>query len=134
MGIIDEVKNYLEYRKQQSVSPSVPEPIDYYEYSSSWSPSPTESISPSAEYRPSEVYAGPSVALSENVRYSDLSNPSHHHSPNHTMMSYTTRGIGPIDSVFNTETERMPRPVEVKKSPVVKISSERPNRKLDSDK
>ena len=134
MGIIDEVKNYLEYRKQQSVSPSVPEPIDYYEYSSSWSPRPTESISPSAEYRPSEVYAGPSVALSENVRYSDLVDPSSYPYPNHTMMSYTSRGIGPIDPVFNTETERLPRPVKVKKSPVVEISSERQNRKLDNDK
>jgi len=120
MGIIDEVKGYLEYRKQQNVSPSAPERVDYYEYPSSGSPSETES--PSAEYRPS-------VALSENVRYSDL-----YHSPNHTMMSYTTSSLGIRDPAFNTETERLPRPVKVKKSPVVKISNERQNRKLDNDK
>ena len=126
MGIIDEVKGYLKYRKQQSVSPSAPERVDYYEYPSSGSPSETESLSesasPSAEYRPS-------VALSENVRYSDL-----YHSPNHTMMSYTTSSLGIRDPAFNTETERLPRPVKVKKSPVVKISNERQNRKLDNDK
>jgi len=134
MGIIDEVKGYLKYRKQQSVSPSAPERVDYYEYPSSGSPSETESLSesasPSAEYRPS-------VALSENVRYSDLTNPNHYYSPNHTghhtMMSDTTSFVI-RDPVFNTETERLPRPVKVKKSPVVKISNERQNRKLDNDK
>jgi len=131
MGIIDEVKKYYKYRKQQRVSPSAPESVDYYEYSSSGSPSLSESLSESAS--PSAEYM-PSVALSENVRYSDLVDPSSYPYPNHTMMSYTSRGIGPIDPVFNTETERLPRPVKVKKSPVVEISSERQNRKLDNDK
>ena len=121
MGIIDEIKGYFEYRKRQSVSPSAPERVDYYESSVSGSPSPTESLSPSAEYRPS-----------------DLVHPSMHYSPNntlhHTGPIYTTSSLGTRDPVFNTETERLPRPVKVKKSPVVKISNERQNRKLDNDK
>ena len=126
MGIIDEVKNYLEYRKRQSVSPSAPERVDYYESIEDLSShlraqlaserqreTVSESLSPSPE-------ATPSLAPS--------------YSPNHTMMSHTTSSLGIIDPVFNTETERLPRPVKVKKSPVVKISSERQNRKLDNDK
>ena len=120
MGIIDEIKGYFEYRKRQSVSPSAPERVDYYESSVSGSPSPTESLSPSAEYRPS-----------------DLVHPSMHYSPNHTGHHtgpiYTT-SFGIRDRAFNTETECLPRPVKVKKSPVVKISNERQNRKLDNDK
>ena len=119
MGIIDEVKNYLEYRKRQSVSPSAPERVDYYGSiraqlaSERQRETVSESLSPSPE-------ATPSLAPS--------------YSPNHTMMSYTSSSLGIRDPVFNTETERMPRPVKVKKSPVVKISSERQNRKLDNDK
>ena len=119
MTIIDKIKDWLG-NDLPKISPSVPEPVDYYEYSSeSESPSATESISPSAEYRPT---------------YAELSDPSHYHSPNHTMMSYTSSSLGIRDPIFNTETERLPRPVKVKKSPVVKISSERQNRKLDNDK
>jgi len=129
MTIIDKIKGLL--GKPPRVSPSMSEPVDYYEYSSSGS-SATESwsisASPSAEYRPSEVYAGPSYA---NI-YAD--DNMHADPPNHTMMSYTTSSLGIRDPAFNTETERLPRPVKVKKSPVVKISNERQNRKLDNDK
>ena len=127
MTIIDKIKDWLG-NDLPKISPSVPEPVDYYEsLSESESPSATESISPSFEYIPPEAYAGPSIALSENVRYSDI--------PNHTYMSYSSASsVGTRDPIFNTETERMPRPVKVKKSPVVKISSERQNRKLDNDK
>ena len=127
MTIIDKIKDWLG-NDLPKISPSAPEPVDYYESSSesespsnteSLSPSPTMSVSPSAEYRPS---------------YADLVDPSSYPYPNHTMMSYTTSSIGIRDPLFNTETERLPRPVKVKKSPVVKISSERQNRKLDNDK
>ena len=119
MSIIGKLKDWLSDPPPR-VSPSAPEPVDYYEYSSpSGSPSTTMSISPSAEYRPT---------------YAKLSDLRNYHSPNHTMMSYTSSSLGIRDPIFNTETERLPRPVKVKKSPVVKISSERQNRKLDNDK
>jgi hypothetical protein len=116
--IIDKIKDWLG-NDLPKISPSVPEPVDYYEFlSPSGSPSATESISPSAEARPS---------------YADLTNHVHY-SPNHTGVAYTTSSVGIRDPIFNAETEHLPRPVKVKKSPVVKISSERQNRRLDNGK